>query len=45
MKKNIVFMPVVKDPNRIGRSIGYEYSINRWKHWCDKNGAELFLLE
>jgi len=45
MKKNIVFMPAIKDPNRIGRSVGYEYSINSWKHWCDKNDAELFLLE
>ena len=45
MKKNIVFIPAVKDTNRIGRSIGYEYSIKSWKHFCDKNDVELFLLE
>ena len=43
--KNIVFIPVVKDPNRLGRSNGYKWCIKSWKYWCNKNGAELFLLE
>jgi|TARA_R110000851_G_scaffold12207_2_gene42628 lipopolysaccharide biosynthesis glycosyltransferase len=42
---NIVFIPVIKDPKRIGRSIGYEWSIKSWKKWCDKNNSELILLE
>ena len=41
---NIVFIPVIKDPKRIGRSIGYEWSIKSWKKWCDKNNSELFVL-
>ena len=42
---NIVFMPVIKDPKRIGRSGGYEWSIKSWKFWCVKNDCELVLLE
>ena len=32
---NIVFMPAIKDPKRIGRSGGYEWSVKSWKNWCD----------
>lgn len=42
---NIVFMPAIKDPKRIGRSGGYEWSVKSWKNWCDKNDCELILLE
>ena len=27
------------------RRLPYKYSIKSWKHWCEKNNAELFVLE
>ena len=43
MSKNIVFMIAVKKDGQLKKE--YEYSIKSWKHWCDKNDCELFLLE
>ena len=43
--KNIVFMTSIKDNNRIERSKTYEYSVKSWSNWCDKNDAELFILD
>ena len=42
--KNIVFIPNIKigDGNR---SISYQYSINSWKHFCDKYNCELLVWE
>ena len=42
--KNIVFIPNIKigDGNR---SISYQYSINSWKHFCDKYDCELLVWE
>ena len=43
--KNIVFMPAIRDRRRLGRSEGYRWSVKSWKNWCNKNNAELFLLQ
>jgi hypothetical protein len=36
---NVVFIPNVNLNN--GRSDSYKYSIDSWKHWCDKNNCLL----
>ena len=41
--KNIVFIPNIDLGN--GRSDKYNYSINSWKYWCDKNDCELIVWE
>ena len=41
--KDIVFIPNIDLGN--GRSDNYNYSINSWKHWCDKNDCELIELK
>ena len=41
--KNVVFIPNIDLGN--GRNSSYDYSINSWKNWCNKNGVELFVLE
>ena len=41
--KNIVFIPNINLGN--GRNKSYSYSINSWKHWCDKNNCELIVWE
>ena len=41
--KNIVFIPNIDLGN--GRSNNYNYSINSWKQWCDKNNCELIVWE
>ena len=38
-------MPAIRDKNRIGRSGGYDWCIKSWETWCEKNDAELFVLE
>jgi lipopolysaccharide biosynthesis glycosyltransferase len=48
MKKNIVFIVDI-DLSGEGRWASsrrtpYEYSIKSWKHWCNKNNCELFIL-
>lgn len=47
-KKNIVFMMDIdlKGEGRwaSSRRAPYQYSIDSWKQWCDKNNAELFVL-
>jgi len=42
--KNIVFIPNIKVGNG-ARSISYQYSINSWKHFCDKHNCELLIWE
>jgi hypothetical protein len=48
MKKNIVFMMDIdlKGEGRwaSSRRAPYQFSINSWRNWCDKNNAELFLM-
>ena len=39
--KNIVFMIAVNAEDKKE----YKYSINSWKYFCEKNNAELFLME
>ena len=48
--KNIVFLMNIKLNDESGRytsdrSLPYNFSVNSWKQWCDKNNAELFVLE
>lgn len=47
--KNIVFLMDIdlKGEGRYSssRRLPYKYSIKSWKHWCEKNNAELFVLE
>ena len=43
--KNIVFIVNLKDIKKPNRSNPYQYSINSWKAWCDKNNCELMVLE
>ena len=40
---NIVFIINVEKPGQSKPE--YQYSINSWKHWCEKVGAELFVLD
>ena len=40
---NIVFIISVKKDGKLKDE--YRYSINSWKYWCDKNNAELYVLE
>ena len=41
--KNIVFIPNINLGD--GRSSKYDYCIDSWKHWCDKNDCELWMWE
>ena len=43
--KNIIFMTAVKVPGMESRSVPYEFGINSFKNWCEKNGCELFVLD
>ena len=48
--KNIVFLMNIKLNDESGRytsdrSLPYNFSVESWKQWCDKNHAELFVLE
>ena len=48
--KNIVFLMNIKLNDESGRytsdrSLPYNFSVDSWKQWCDKNNAELFVLE
>tara|TARA_A100000164_G_C21926461_1_gene783344 strand:- start:1787 stop:2539 length:753 start_codon:yes stop_codon:yes gene_type:complete len=42
---NVVFMVNIKNDDNPTRVTPYEYSINSWKKWCDKNDSELFVLD
>ena len=43
--KNVVFMTAVKVPGMEDRSAPYEFGINSFKYWCDKNDCELVVLD
>jgi hypothetical protein len=43
MKKNIVFLPCINVGD--GRSNPYQYSIDSWKYWCDKNNCDLIVMD
>lgn len=43
--KDIIFIINVKNPARLGRNNAYDLSIDSWKHWTDKNNAEVFILD
>tara|TARA_B100000131_G_C18083279_1_gene599073 strand:+ start:498 stop:1307 length:810 start_codon:yes stop_codon:yes gene_type:complete len=51
--KNIVFIPYIKREGNItnrasighaNRHTGYEYGIDSWRKWCDKNDCELYIM-
>jgi len=50
--KNIVFIPYIKrnesfTKSGVGKSNrhdGYDYGINSWKNWCNKNDCELYVM-
>lgn len=44
MKKNIVFIINIENPKKPGRTTQYHLSIESWKHWCEKNSCDLFVL-
>ena len=41
--KNVVFIPNIDLGN--GRNSSYDYSIQSWKNFCDKNDCELIVWE
>ena len=43
MAKNIVFIPNIKMGD--GRNDSYQYSVDSWKHFCEKNDCELLVWE
>ena len=43
MKKNIVFLPCIDAGD--GRNSPYQYSIDSWKHWCEKNNCDLVVMD
>ena len=45
MKRNIVFLTAITFPGQEYRSAPYKYGIDSWKHWCDKNDCDLFVLD
>lgn len=50
MKKNVVFIICVKSQheylnNKHGGFKYFEYSVNTWKYWCEKNNVELFIYD
>jgi len=50
--KNVVFIPYIKREEsftesgvgQANRHSGYEYGVNSWKNWCDKNDCELYVM-
>ena len=42
---NVVFMVNIKNESVPTRVVPYEYSINSWRKWCDKNDCQLFVLD
>jgi len=45
MSKNVVMMTAVRVPGWEHRSRPYQYGINAFKKWCDKNDCQFFLLD
>jgi len=45
MEQYIVFLTAIKFPGQEYRSIPYKYGIDSWKHWCDQNDCDLFVLD
>ena len=45
MKKNVVFIPWIKDKSRATRSLPYKYSIASWKYWADRNNCDLVVMD
>ena len=43
-QKNIVFITAITYPGKESRSLPYQFGIDSWKYWCEKNNCELFVL-
>ena len=52
--KNVVFIPFIKRAadytevssiGKLGRTDGYQYGINSWRKWCEKNKCELVIMD
>ena len=43
MKRNIVFLPCINTGD--GRSTPYQFSIDSWKYWCNKNDCDLIIMD
>ena len=43
--KNIVFIVNLPETKKVNRNKPYQFSIDSWKRWCDKNNTELVVLE
>ena len=43
--KNVIFMTAVRVPGMEDRSMPYNYGINSFKKWCNKNDCELVVLD
>lgn len=42
---NIIYMIDIKQSDKPGRTDSYQYSINSWKKWAEKNNAQVFVLD
>lgn len=38
-------MTNIRDESKLDRSEPYKYSVKSWKHWCEKNDVEFFMLD
>ena len=45
MSPNVVFLTAIKFSGQEYRSEPYKYGIDSWKHWCEDNQCELFVLD
>jgi hypothetical protein len=44
-KQNVVFMVNLSEDLKKNRNAPYKFSVDSWKHYCDRHGCELFVLE
>ena len=42
---NIVFIVNLPETKKVNRNRPYQFSVDSWKHWCDKNEYQLVVLE
>jgi hypothetical protein len=45
MKRDIVFLTAISFPGQEHRSKPYQYGVQSWAKWCEKNDCELFVLD
>ena len=42
---NIVFIVNLSENKKINRNAPYQFSVDSWKNWCDKNKTQLVVLD